>query len=226
MLIKKHYSQYAPLIKHLRDVNCENLHCTRADLYQLLFSLPRSISLAQVLEELKGAPEDEQQALERMLANQSEPENGYPVRDLCLYGLAEIERSRQALSALDAGDPERFGELMYVSHDGDRVVNEEGKPYNWSLSDAAFQRLIKESDQQPLHLQPGGYACSTRTIDRIVDTARKLTGVYGAQIAGAGLGGCAMILSTKHAAANVVEKLNGLGFEATVMRPVQGACAL
>ena len=44
-------------------------------------------------------------------------------------------------------------------------------------------------------MQPGAYACSTPEIDQMVDIASAVPGVAGAQIAGAGLGGCIMILA-------------------------------
>jgi len=226
VLIKRTFPQYAPAIKHLRDVNCENLRCDRAEIYRILARLPASIMLAQLREELKDAPEEDRLAVERLLPTQAEPEGGYPVRDVCLYGLAERARSQEAIEALAAGDPVRFGTLMNLSHDGDRVADHDGNPYNWSRSDAEFERFIEQADRQPLHLVAGGYACSTRTIDRIVDTAKMIPGVYGAQLAGAGLGGCAMILAKNAVASKLVEKLNQMGHQADIMKPVHGACAL
>ena len=44
-------------------------------------------------------------------------------------------------------------------------------------------------------MQPGAYACSTPEIDQMVDIACSVPGVAGRQIAGAGLGGCIMILA-------------------------------
>lgn len=226
VLIKARFPQYAPVIKHLRDINAHNLRCESAEIYRILAALPSSISLAAVREELKSASEEDRSFIERLLPTQSEPEGGYPVRDVCLYGLAECARSREAIAALEAGDPGRFGELMNLSHDGDRVADADGKKHSWSLTDADFTRLVAKAGSEPLQQQPGGYACSTRTIDRIVDSVKKLPGVYGAQLAGAGLGGCTMILVQTSAAENVVEHLQEIGFQADVMHPVQGACAL
>lgn len=48
-----------------------------------------------------------------------------------------------------------------------------------------------------LYMQPGSYACSTPEIDQMVDITSAVPGVVGAQIAGAGLGGCIMILAKK-----------------------------
>jgi N-acetylgalactosamine kinase len=46
-----------------------------------------------------------------------------------------------------------------------------------------------------LELQPGAYGCSTTAIDRMVDIALSVPGVLGAQLSGAGLGGCMMVLA-------------------------------
>ena len=48
-----------------------------------------------------------------------------------------------------------------------------------------------------LFMQPGAYACSTPEIDAMVDIASGVPGVAGAQLAGAGLGGCIMVLVRK-----------------------------
>jgi len=48
-------------------------------------------------------------------------------------------------------------------------------------------------------MQSGSYACSTEEIDRMVDIACSVPGVAGAQISGAGLGGCIMIMAKKEA---------------------------
>ena len=47
-------------------------------------------------------------------------------------------------------------------------------------------------------MQPGAYACSTPEIDEMIDIAAAVPGVAGAQLAGAGLGGCIMILAHEH----------------------------
>jgi len=78
-----------------------------------------------------------------------------------------------------------------------------------------MDRLIEKSrDVQPLAdlraalwQQPGAYDCSTPEIDLMVDRALECPGVLGAQIAGAGLGGCIMILVRKEAVENVREVL-------------------
>jgi N-acetylgalactosamine kinase len=58
--------------------------------------------------------------------------------------------------------------------------------------------------------QPGAYRCSTREVDGLVDIAHRTPGVLGAQIAGAGLGGCAMVLAEEGAVPDIKGRLDEL----------------
>jgi galactokinase len=55
--------------------------------------------------------------------------------------------------------------------------------------------------------QPGSYHCSVPEIDRMIDISLRTEGVVGAQLAGAGLGGCMMVLAHKDATLRLVENL-------------------
>ena len=100
---------------------------------------------------------------------------------------------------------------MNISHDGERwfrVADDlTAEPFTRRVSDAYLRGLIAdlESDdparveRAQLHRQPGAYRCSTPEIDALVDIACRTPGVLGAQIAGAGLGGCAMVLAEEEA---------------------------
>jgi galactokinase len=72
----------------------------------------------------------------------------------------------------------------------------------------------------------GSYECSIPEIDRIVDIACGLHGVEGAQLAGAGLGGCAMVLAQKDFAADIVWTLRDNNIDADIFVPIGGACSL
>jgi len=100
---------------------------------------------------------------------------------------------------------------MKVSHDGDRVSRADNNGnyvmLDKNCSDEYLNTLImnlgSEDPEKVLkaqfYMQPGNYACSTPRIDSMVDIACCVPGVVGAQIAGAGLGGCIMILAKKDA---------------------------
>ena len=68
-------------------------------------------------------------------------------------------------------------------------------------------------------MQPGGYACSTAEIDTMVDIACSVEGVAGAQLAGAGLGGCIMMLARKDALSSVHKALVEKYYEPNKLEP-------
>lgn len=83
-----------------------------------------------------------------------------PIRKRARHVVTEDERVLESVSALKAGNVERFGELMNASHD--------------SLRD--------------------DYEVSCRELDVMVDAARKVNGVLGSRMTGAGFGGCTVSL--------------------------------
>ena len=96
---------------------------------------------------------------------------------------------------------------MSASHDGDRVVRHGpdggARPCHAATDNSYLLRLIDDLESgspqrvidAQLEWQPGSYRCSIPQIDRMVDAALGVEGVVGAQIAGAGLGGCMMVLA-------------------------------
>ncbi len=195
--LKHTYPHLAPRIQHLRDVNTEGLGISLAELYSLLSHLPENIEREHLLERL---PSEKVMAY---LRTHDEKLNRYPLRPVVLFGLAECERSRRTAQLLAEGDVETFGLWMNRSHDGDRVArwNADGTDYEVfteDCSDSALQELVERAQwgdgDADLALQRGAYACSTPEIDCMVDTALSVPGVLGAQILGAGLGGCILVL--------------------------------
>jgi N-acetylgalactosamine kinase len=97
--------------------------------------------------------------------------------------------------------------MMAISHDGDRVASfgPEGREEEFfaPTSDGHLLRLIEDLAsgdparvaEAQLHWQPGSYRCSLPAIDRMVDASSRVPGVLGAQLAGAGLGGCMMVMA-------------------------------
>ena len=142
---------------------------------------------------------------QRYLSTHSETFDVYPIRSVVIYGLAECERSRGCPRLLSSNAVSEFGKWMNISHDGDRVVRWDGKgnswPYELDYSDAGVDLLIAEAErangENLLALHPGAYACSISQIDQMVDIALSVRGVAGAQLSGAGLGGCVMVLVHK-----------------------------
>ncbi len=105
-----------------------------------------------------------------------------------------------------------FGELIRFSHNGDRVS---GSPAGHPPSTGVGGPLENAS----LCRLTGAYACSTENLDRLVDLAEAVPGVYGAQLAGAGLGGCVMILADQAAVGRVKAALSKAYYRPRGMAP-------
>ena len=143
LLLKKLFPQYADRLKHLRDFNCGNLNIPLDWLYNLLKQLPENATRSELEAML---PEED---LSVYWCNHAAPADGlYPIRAVVLYGLAECARSARYVDCLEAGNMREIGEMMNISHDGDRVMsyddngNELGE-YFFDTSDAALQKLIQ-----------------------------------------------------------------------------------
>ncbi len=192
----------ADRIQHLRDVNPDTLECSEADILRLVKGLPDGIRR----DEMQRCLHDQDTTrLEDLFLSHNEPADGYRVRGVCLFGITECLRSRHCVEFLESGDVEGFGRLMTVSHDGDRVSRPDGRGgrqlLSLDLTDEALDALAEacERGEQALMRIPGSYACSTPELDSMVEIALSVDGVVGAQLAGAGLGGCVMVLARSEA---------------------------
>jgi len=221
-LIKARYPQYAPLFHHLRDVNIRTLGIPLAWIYKLLLRLPEQARRTE-LEAL--LPPDQ---LSPLFATHAPPADGlYPIRGVVLYGLAECERSRIATDLLTI----ELGQLMMISHDGDRVCTYDEawrpQPYPARVSNDYLLDLIDDLEsgdpervlRAQIQHQPGGYRCSTPEIDLMVDIALRTEGVVGAQLAGAGLGGCMMVLARQEAVDGLMARMTELYYHPRGLRP-------
>ncbi len=192
MLLHNTFPEVAETVRHLRDLSLDTRGLDLETIYKMIRSLPARISRADLT---KVLPEHAD-TLGVIFSTHDEPAEGYAVRDVCLYGVAECQRSKEAGERLKAGDVAAFGQLMTTSHDGDRVVrfDETGAvhPFRATATDEYLDGLIEQP--APLSAQPGAYSCSTEKLDFLVDEALRVDGVVGAQMAGAGLGGCIMAL--------------------------------
>ncbi|MDE3000842.1 MAG: hypothetical protein OXU79_17340 [Gemmatimonadota bacterium] len=194
---------------HLGDV----IECLdQTEIYALIQSLPERIDRRGLLRQLP----DRKAFFKQQFATHDEPTGGYQVRMVITYGIAESARSRNLKDVLNRNRVDLYGQLMNVSHDGDRI-------------DLDAPRFDPEKD---LHLQPGDYNCSIPEIDEMVDVAMD-TGAVGAQISGAGLGGSMMVLVESGGVDAIIEAMRARYYEPrgiperlTVAFPVQGAGVL
>lgn len=238
LLIKKQYPQYAPKLTRLRDVSAENLGISEAEIYRIIRSLPEKITREQAYELLP----EHNKYLENFFALHKDPPEGYRIRDVCLFGLAECERSKICVEFLSEDKLFKFGELMYISHNGDRIVqyDEQNNKLPWDnyITDEKLDQLIADAEsddpdriaRSKLYRQPGGYRCSTEELDFIVDISSRVPGVLGAGLTGAGLGGCVLVLIEENQIDKLFDTLRkeyysprGLPFGAEVCISVAGA---
>ena len=240
MMIRKNFPQYAGKLQHLRDVNPETLGVEQAEIYRIIKSLPASAGRADIMEFL---PECEQE-IRHAFRSHAEPREGYPVRPVCLYGIAECIRAEMAPQCLRAGDMKTFGELINTSHDGDRVTKlVEGRrvPTDNSYPADRIDALIGDLESgdtgrmswAELWRQGGGYNVSLPEIDTLVDIALATEGVIGAGLVGAGMGGCIVAVVEDEHARRLVENMTeqyyhpcNLPVKAEIITPVGGLCAM
>jgi len=115
-------------------------------------------------------------------------------------------------------------------------VDGQAVPYTAPTDDVYLLRLSDSAARDPLArasalaFQPGAYRCSTPEIDQLVDLALMVPGVVGAQLAGAGLGGCMMVLVRSQALQKLTGALEngyyrprGLPVMVSACTPVQGS---
>ena len=154
----------------------------------MIAAIPAKVTRRELLElmpEIGGR-------LEELFATHADP-GEYDLHGVALYGVSEIVRAKIAPALLGEGRFEEFGELMKISHDGDRVS---GRGYGHGGAGAGLERDC------------GSYACSTARIDSMCDLLNATEGVYGSAIAGTGLGGCVLALVDGNLAGDVLERLN------------------
>ncbi len=215
-------------IERLRDMTPDRLQVPAAELYRAIRQLPDRPNRAQLR---KRFGKSDQDRLEHIFSSHAEI-GPYDLRGVTLYGLGEILRSRRFAAVLARGDLEKIGRYFRVSHDGDRRyrTGADGTVEKFVVptDDAELDRLARAKTS--LANQPGRYACSTADVDALVDLADACPGVIGSQLAGAGLGGCVMILARAKALDSLLARLRKefyraqhLPFGAFVCDPVAGA---
>jgi len=240
MLIRKNFTEYADKLERLRDVNPERLAVEQSQIYRMVKSLPVSAGRVEIL---KLLPADEQK-IHRVFRSHAEPKEGYLIRQVCLYGIAECIRAEMAPQCLRAGDMKTFGELINISHNGDRVtklVDGRRVPTDNSYPDKRIDALISDLEsgdaermnRAELWRQGGGYNVSIPELDMLVDIALATEGVIGAGLVGAGMGGCIVaVVEDKHAR-RLIENLDEQYYQprekpvkAEIIIPVGGLCVM
>jgi len=228
-------------LNHLGDINLNPELFPDEVIYEMLGRMPQLITREELLARLH----EERAELEKIFSTHDRPEKGYRSRAVAMFGLSEIARGHHCVKLLKSGDLRGFGKLMYVSHDGDRTVTwqKSGRRKPWDnqqtrVTSGYLAKLVAalkgddpaKAQAAQLMFQPGGYRCSSEELDQIVDIAKRVKGVVGAGLTGAGFGGCVLILTQDSAVDTLVDELNekyylarGLPPSAEVCVPVEGA---
>jgi len=198
-IVKEKLPHKAEAIQHLRDITTDNLGLSLPALYRLILAVPAAATAEQAEAMANRYP-----TVGECLRGLDLQSVRFRPRDVALFGLSECERAARARHLLARSDVQAFGRMMSISHDGDRVARWNGRPvpFDSRASDERMEELIRLSSQlapleqtgSALWQQPGAYDCSMEEIDQMVDLITPLPGVMGAQLAGAGLGGCIMAL--------------------------------
>ncbi len=235
MMIQRRFPEYTDRLTHLRDVNAAHLETGEARIYEILKALPERITREELIAQWPA----DRERLETLFRTHDAPSDGYAIRGGVLFALSECERGSMTAELLKEGKIEEFGELMYVSHNGDRIVSFESgqmQPYASDVSDAHLDKLILASgssdaaERARLCEQPGSYRCSCEELDQLVDIAATLPGVMGAGLTGAGLGGSILVLVREDAVDRLIETVKalyydprGLPLATEICSPVAGA---
>jgi len=226
-MLLQHCWEPAADIKHLRDLVPSKLGVKDADIYQALKLLPENLTRENLQ---TMVPEKNFKKMEQVFATHNDP-GKYDLRGAALFGIGECIRSEKFADVFSKRDFEGVRQLIKTSHNGDRLFffdkDEQSSAYTNCYDDTSLDLLT--SKKAWLMEQPGKYACSTEAIDHLVDIANRIEGVVGAQLAGAGLGGCATIVLKTDVLDELFARLKkdfysprGLNFDVHVCSPVAG----
>lgn len=189
MLLKRMYPQYN--LQEFRDLAKIRPY---SEIYRMLKSIPETMTRGG----LKALLPEYREQLERIFANHADPQV-YELRGVSLYGISECARAEKLMDALHTEAYSLIGELMKISHNGDRLTDER-------ITDERLD-LLAEANAD-IALQYGAYGCSTKQIDRLCDILNATDGVLGSEIVGAGLGGCVIALVEHSKAEQIITTIN------------------
>ncbi|MFC1562600.1 galactokinase [candidate division KSB1 bacterium] len=228
-LLKNFFPDLSHKMEYLRDVTPERSNLPDSKIYSIIKSLPERITRNELINQFPESIE----FWEKVFSTHDKPQQGYLVRDACLYGISECIRSEKAAEFLKNGDVLKFGELMNISHDGDRVTQktcEKRVPYRFRATDELIDSLIKkvslERDNEPykLYRQSGWYAMSCPETDELVDISLETDGVVGARLVGAGMGGYVSVLVDKNKLKKLIARVEKIYYKPRNLTPAAEIC--
>ena len=189
MIIKREFPEYD--LREFRDIAGIRPY---SRIYEILKAVPETMTRGGA----KALLPEYKETLERLFSTHADPKL-YDLRGVALYGISECVRADDFMRVLDDGDYARIGEMMKISHDGDRIREAD-------FSDKTMDKLAAENAD--IALQSGAYGCSLEQIDSLCDLLNSADGVLGSELVGAGLGGCVIALVERAKAQNVIDLVN------------------
>ncbi|MBN1900284.1 hypothetical protein JW926_03045 [Candidatus Sumerlaeota bacterium] len=154
-------------------------------------------------EEIYHALPDFRREAESLISNDDEPPEGYHIRDIALFGLAEIERAVHFMKACKKDDAREILRLVRLSHDGDRINKSSlidgawiKNIYDASMTDKRLDAISKDCQENPhnpeTHIRylPGRFKRSIPEMDLLADMVDTYFPNDAAiRVMGAGMGG-------------------------------------
>lgn len=215
------YSQeFLNELNYLGQITPESFGLQR--IYQILRALPEKITVTELRKRYSASEINSR--LDRFFGQLKRFPDSVEVRGAVLWGIAESERSRAFARLMKDGRIKEAGELMYIGHDGDRLLafNDNGESVEFTenkVTDAYLDALIADLQSgEPARIkraqlarQPGDFDASSFELDTIVEVARQTPGVVGASLTGAGFGGNILVLAEK--SSELLTKLRDALFE-------------
>lgn len=189
MLIKKHYPKCD--FVEFRDIAKVRPF---SDVYKILKSIPKTVTREEILALLP----EQKERINQIFATHVDPKL-YELRGVALFGISECVRAERFTELLKESKYEEIGQLMKISHNGDRVggVN---------ITDDMLDCLAEQNAD--IAYEYGAYDCSISQIDYLCDLLNETEGVLGSEIVGAGLGGCVVALVEKDKASKIIDVIN------------------
>lgn len=189
MLIKRFFPDYN--FEQFRDIAKVRPY---SEIYKMLLAIPETVTRGGI----KALLPEYKDRISQIFLTHDDP-GIYDLRSVSLYGISECVRAEKCMELLREGKYTELGELMKISHDGDRLTG-------LKVTDEMLERL--ESENADISLQYGAYDCSTPEIDYLCDTLNETDGVLGSELVGAGLGGCVIALVEKAKAEGIIDVIN------------------
>lgn len=189
MLIKRLFPEYG--FVEFRDIAKVSNH---SEIYKILKEIPETITRGGV----KALLPEYKDRINQIFQSHADP-GVYDLRSVALFGISECVRSEKCIELLNEKKYEQLGEMMKISHNGDRLTG-------LKITDELLDSLAEENAD--ISLQYGAYGCSSEKIDYLCDALNGTDGVLGSELVGAGLGGCVVALVEKAKAEDIIAVIN------------------